>query len=141
MTNYTSMEQLIGANQDYYLRVFREMKTQGKSTSWNWSAFLVAPYWFMYRKLYAWGIGVMVLNLLISAFAGSGVALMLWTGLWIAAGLFGNCIYMRQLEKHAAQAKNMTEPYKTQYISQNGGVSSGAAWIAVGAMFLAGLLL
>jgi len=135
------LEQLIGVKQDYYLRVFHEMKTQDKKTSWNWAAFLVAPYWFVYRKLYVWGIGVMVLNLFISAIVEPGIALALWTGLWIAAGLFGNCIYMRQLEKHAAQARSMTEPYRSQYIRQNGGVSSGAVWIAIGAMTLVSLLL
>jgi DNA-directed RNA polymerase subunit RPC12/RpoP len=39
----------------YYLPRFRSLKKQGKGiVSWNWSAFLLAPYWFAFRKYYLW---------------------------------------------------------------------------------------
>lgn len=134
------LEQLIGTKQEYYLRVFEDMRLRGKNTSWNWAAFLVTPYWLVYRKMYGFGIGMLAANLVLSMLP-SGLSLLLSLVSWIAFGLYGNTIYKSQLESKVQQARAMAEPYKSQYIRQNGGVSGGAVGIAIGAMALIGLLL
>lgn len=135
------LEQLIGPNKEYYLQAFGEMQNQGKRTSWNWAAFLVSPYWFVYRKMYGWGAAILLLNLFVNAVLGPGMALLVYIGIWFAAGILGNSIYMGHLAGKAAQARGMTEPFKSQYLSTCGGVNSAAVWIALGAMLLLGFML
>ncbi len=49
----------------YYLPRFRRMKKQGKGVvSWNWAAFLFAPYWFAFRKCHMWSVFALFFNLL-----------------------------------------------------------------------------
>ena len=46
---------LVGTNSEYYIPAFNTMRMQGQKIGWNWSAFLIAPYWMLYRKMYAYG--------------------------------------------------------------------------------------
>jgi type II secretory pathway pseudopilin PulG len=40
-------------NQVYYLRIFKNFDKKGRvEISWNWSAFFVSFYWFLYRKMW-----------------------------------------------------------------------------------------
>lgn len=105
--------QLIGTKSEYYVPKFQEMKQQNKKTSWNWAAFLVAPYWFIYRKMYGYGYGILAVALILSLIP---VLSFFALGGYIALGIFGNYIYMSELEKKALQVKAMTEPYRSQYI-------------------------
>lgn len=45
----------VGGNTAYYLPRFHKMK-EGRSIQWSWVAFLIAPYWLLYRKQYLAGI-------------------------------------------------------------------------------------
>lgn len=42
----------IDDNSDYYLEKFNKLKEDKSGIDVNWCAMLLAPYWFMYRKLY-----------------------------------------------------------------------------------------
>ncbi|MEA5039505.1 MAG: DUF2628 domain-containing protein, partial [Clostridiaceae bacterium] len=53
------IDRLIGTKTEYYLRKFNKFKGQGEKASWNWCAFFVAPYWFIYRKMYGYGAGIL----------------------------------------------------------------------------------
>lgn len=117
---------LIGHNQEYYVPKFQEMKAQSKNTGWNWMAFLISPFWFVYRKMYVYGAITAALGFIIG-FIGKPVLMVLLYAGYAALGVFGNYIYMTWLEKNAAQAKSMSEPYKSQFIQANGGVNSNAA--------------
>ena len=56
-------------------------------------------------------------------------------------GIFANYIYMQWLEKHANQVKTMNEPFRTQFIQENGGVNSTALVLTiVGWVVLMGLV-
>lgn len=57
----------VGTKADYYLPRFRRMARNGSSASWNWAAFFFGPLWLLYRKMYAWGAIVMILELLQTA--------------------------------------------------------------------------
>ena len=46
---------VVGQNAAYYIPRFRRIEN-GESGGWNWAAFLLAPYWLLYRKQYLLGI-------------------------------------------------------------------------------------
>lgn len=54
----------IGNNSAYYLPRFLKLSQGGSRASWNWSAFLFTPYWFLYRKNYLAGGILLFLSLL-----------------------------------------------------------------------------
>jgi hypothetical protein len=54
----------------------------------------------------------------------------------VVAGLFGNYIYMLELDKKLPQAKNLVEPAKTQYIQKNGGTSALASVLLLVGSFI-----
>lgn len=116
------VQQLVGVNTEYYMPKFWQLRTQGKMTSWNWPAFLITPYWMIYRKMYAYGaiaLGVaFVLSLLNTLLALVG---------YVACGIFANYLYMTHLDKLAQQARAMNEPYRSQFIASNAGVNMTAA--------------
>ncbi len=53
----------VGPNSAYYLPRFYKMQKDGSNTSWNWIAFLLTPYWLLYRKNYLAGGIVLFLSL------------------------------------------------------------------------------
>lgn len=143
MDEDTTLQQLIGPNHEYYRNNFWQMRQAYKKTSWNWPAFLVAPYWMFYRKMYGYGAltmgGILLINLL---FYGSFLASVLLLTGYIILGIFANYIYMKYLDSKVAQAQAMSEPYRSQFIAQKGGVSTGAAILAaVGYTLISSLLL
>lgn len=118
-------QQLIGTKTEYYIPKFQELKSQNKKTSWNWAAFLVTPYWMIYRKMYGYGAGVLGAAFLIALIGSGFLSLLAFAG-YIVLGIFANNIYMKFLENKANQARTMSEPYKTQFIMKNGGVNTTA---------------
>ena len=132
------VSQLVGKKQEYFIPKFTEMKAQNKKTTWNWPAFLTCSYWMLYRKMYLYGGLLAVAELIVS-----------WVGLWwlslagcIAIGLFGNYLYMQDLEKKANEARGMTDYTRPGYIAQNGGVNSGIViGVLIARVVLAALML
>lgn len=128
--------QLIGPQADYYVCKFHELKMQNKKTSWNWPAFLVTPYWLMYRKMYAYGLGFMGAGLMV-ALIGSIFLSLLFFIAYIVLGIFANYIYMTDLERRARQIHGMPEPFRTMNIVKNSGVDTTALILSiVGYVFL-----
>lgn len=125
----TEMAIYIGNNSEYYTAKFNVMKSQNKKNTGNWCAFLFAPYWFIYRKMYGYGAailgGVFILSLL--GWFGS----LLSFGGYITFGILGNYIYLQQVEKNVQQGKALSEPYKSQHISKVGGVNTTATVLTV----------
>ena len=54
----------VGTKANYYMPRFRRMARKGSSASWNWAAFLFGPLWLLYRKMYALGFVVMILEII-----------------------------------------------------------------------------
>lgn len=114
------IQQLIGAKPEYYVPRFQKMKSQNKPASWNWSAFLAAPYWMIYRKMYGYG----------AAFLGTAFILPLIGPIFllflflahVAIGIFGNYFYMKFLERKAVKAKSMRDASThAHFIARNSG--------------------
>jgi hypothetical protein len=131
----SELQQLVGTNAEYYMPKFGDMNTQNKKTSWNWAAFLITPYWLIYRRMYAYGAGALGILFLLSFFGtvfGSFLALCGYA----VMGIYGNYVYMRFLKNKMEQVYSMNEPYRTQFIAKNRGVNTTAAvlsavWYAV----------
>lgn len=128
----STVTRLIGEKTEFYVPKFQEMKAQNKQTSWNWPAFLVSPWWLIYRKMYGYGAGVLAIMLVLNMINIPLISFITLGG-YIAIGIFANYIYMQYLEKIAQQANAMNEPYKTQFIEKNAGVNTMAAAISVAA--------
>jgi hypothetical protein len=134
------LQRLIGTKAEYYLPKFQVMKSQNKITSWNWPAFLVTPYWMIYRKMYGYGFAALGAAFLIALFDSYFLFLLSLAG-YIVLGIFANNIYMKHLEGIAEQARFMTEPYKSQFIVKNSGVNTAATVLTLlGYALLIGIL-
>lgn len=131
---------LVGTNQEYYIPKFQMIKRLDKKTSWNWSAFFFSPFWFIYRKMYVYGVVILLVAFLVSLLDLFFLNLLV-LGAYIILGVFANYIYMLRLEKHTAKVMLMNEPFKSQYIAKNGDVNTTALVFAIsGYVILAGLV-
>lgn len=130
-------ERLIGNNAQYYIQKFSQMKSQGSNISWNWCAFLVSPFWMLYRKMYGYGAGLLAAAAMLVLFNAAAIMIVPY----ILIGMFGNYLYMQQIEKHEAQVRMLAEPAKTQYIQTNGSTSTNAVVIGAAVYVVVCLLL
>ena len=124
-----TLARYVGAKQEYYLPKFRQLQAQGKNTSWNWPAFLFAPLWLFYRKMYGYGGAIMAAALVINLMDSAFMSFLAFAG-YVVFGIFANSIYKHHLEKRIAQAASVPEAFREQYIAKNSGVSTGAAILA-----------
>lgn len=113
----------IATKSEYYMAQFQQMKGQRKYTSWNTFAFLVSPFWFLFRKMYVFGAIALAVDFVACGILGGIFGLMLPVIVAVASGLFGNYLYLFDLEKRVDRGKNLQEPFKTQYLEQFGDVN------------------
>lgn len=146
----------VGSNTTYYLPRFQKIR-DGRAVQWNWAAFLVAPYWLLYRKQYVSGILVTLfylvyfaLNYLVFHMSGAlgltnvdpfmvsyeagylPVLFLLSVAMLVIHllfGLFANYLYFHTCKKRVRTAKE-TDPADFRTVLQSlGGVS--LVWGAV----------
>lgn len=115
---------------EYYKPKFAQMRTSNSKASWNWCAFLVSPYWFIYRKMYAWGYGILGIVFVLSLI-GNLFSSILSLGLYITVGVLGNHLYMKQIDKYSNESKYLNEPIKSQHMQKKGGVNSTAVVLTI----------
>ena len=132
---------LIGKNQEYYVPRFRQMKADGKKNTWNWAAFFFAPYWLMYRKMYAYGGVALGAVLLFTILADVAIFSVISLAAYIVFGFFANFVYMDHLEKLAEQAKQQTEPFRSAFIQEKGGVNSTALILSIVGWIVAAMII
>lgn len=119
----------IGPKSEYYIPKFLDLKIKNKKTSWNWCAFLVAPYWMVYRKMYAYGAAVLGGAFILSFFGFFGS--LLNVGGCVALGIFGNYIYMLQVEANIAHGKHIGVFNKSAFIHKASGVNTTATLLTI----------
>ncbi len=141
----------VGGNTAYYLPRFRKIR-DGRSVQWNWAAFLLTPYWLLYRKQYAAGIFVCLFHLLYftlnyTVFYMSGATDLVYLEdafyksyeagflplLFLLAvamvmirvlfGLFANHLYLRTCQKRVQTAKETESFDYHSALRSKGGVS------------------
>src|SRR4051794_5769029 len=50
-------ELAVGKNAEYYVPKFEEFDKGGSQLGWHWPAFFITTPWFLYRKMWGWGLG------------------------------------------------------------------------------------
>ena len=107
---------------EYYIPKFKEMQDVYKTTSWNWAAFFFNSWWFIYRKMYLVGIGIIGINLLLSAIVPS-ISWILSIAIPILSGIYGNNIYLKHIKKELEPLCNVEPNMKEAIIRNKGGVN------------------
>ncbi len=64
--NIKAEEVALFVRQDSEKYVSKFHKIKNGNSTWNWAAFIFAPYWFFYRKLHKFGVIFLALSLLLS---------------------------------------------------------------------------
>ncbi|HTU68109.1 MAG TPA: pilin [Steroidobacteraceae bacterium] len=156
-------ELAIGKNAGYYLPKFERFDEGGSRLGWHWPAFFVTTPWFLYRKMWGWGMGnlawfwgmlTLVLPFLLAiALAarekGGGDGLLIGVcvvvGLlmalpWFLLPMFANALYWKHANKVIRNmpttiAQNPDK--RAARIERNGGTGAGGmiAVLAGGAFF------
>ncbi|MDR1630784.1 MAG: zinc-ribbon domain-containing protein [Oscillospiraceae bacterium] len=117
----------------YYIKRFLDMIMEGGTASWNWAAFLSPPLWFVYRRMYLYG-------LLFGAASLVAMFFPLLTVLMLAArvcvGVWGNYLYMNRLFDLCDTGKAMPNTMRHEHIKKYGGEAETGIILMLGAMIL-----
>lgn len=120
--NNKDMVNFVQKKVDYYIPAFKEIQELRKSTSWNWAAFFFNSWWFLYRKMYAYGFGIIVATFIVTALIPpSGFLLNIVIA--IVSGLYGNIMYLKETEKQIQSVANMEPDLKQRILLSRGGVN------------------
>lgn len=144
---------LVGPNSAYYIPRFREISQNGRKFMPNLAAFLFDIPWFFYRKMLLPGLGMLILELALSAPSvwmsvqrmlnstatfsstmttlANGCASALWL-VRIIISCFANKIYLNACTAKARQLHQSTsEPDLPEALRRKGGVIPAVLWIWV----------
>lgn len=136
---------------DYYAPEFLRFDQPGSSRiSWNWSAFLLASLWFLYRRMYAdWAIYCLLIPILIIAGAAtlSGIEksasplafanLGLLAYYYVIIPMFANALYHRRVKERIDQVRRkVPDPSVQVTVLENGPHTSAIAWVLVLLLFI-----
>ncbi len=116
------MVNFIQTKEEYYIPKFKEIQEIYKSTSWNWAAFFFNSWWFLYRKMYVIGFGLIVVDILIGLLMPT-VSLIASIAIAVISGLYGNIAYLKHIQKQLNSFTNMGEDIKQRLILNKGGVN------------------
>lgn len=116
------MVNFIQTKEEYYIPKFKEIQERYKSTSWNWAAFFFNSWWFLYRKMYVIGFGLIVADILIGLLMPT-VSLIASIAIAVISGLYGNIAYLKHIQKQLNSFTNMGEDIKQRLILNKGGVN------------------
>jgi len=120
---------LVGTNYEYYGLKFAEIRNSNKRTSWNWAAFLFAPYWCIYRKMYGFGAALLGSAFILSLLGIVGSVLML-SG-YIVFGFYANYLYLQQIDRKVAAVREMDEYLRPAYFQKISGTNTLAVVLTV----------
>lgn len=137
------MVNFIQKKTDYYIPKFKEIQESYSSTSWNWAAFFFNSWWFLYRKMYAIGFGIIILNIIIGSIIPH-LSLISSIAIAVISGLYGNVAYLKHVQNQLGSFSNMNEDTRRGLIISKGGVNIVIpiilAIITIGCFLLIGAL-
>lgn len=141
--NEKDMVNFIQKKADYYISAFKDIIELKKSTSWNWAALFFNSWWFLYRKMYVYGFGIIIGSFVISSIIPlSGFVINIIIA--VLSGLYGNIIYLKHIEKELQSVDSMEEEVKQKILLSRGGVNIIIpiilAVLTVGGILLAGAI-
>ena len=135
-------------NQDYYLEHFSRFDDERKmSPTWNWSAFLVTFFWFLYRKMWLnaviyfflpfilmmlfWAVGAVAGGVFVGIVGSLGYFLYP-AAIFIVIPMYANALYHRQCQKMIEAVRATTQGTQRQVGELAGkGGTSRAAYISI----------
>lgn len=135
----------VGAKRaEFYVPKFERFDRPGASkTSWNWPAFFVAFYWFLYRRMYGYwaiyciaipiglSIAGAVLGTLVGGAAGRYLDALVscgYTFVWLP--LFANSLYHQAIKKRISEVCAKVPDRATQIaVLENSPHTSNIAWV------------
>lgn len=116
------MVNFIQKKAEYYIPKFKEIQESYKSTSWNWAAFFFNSWWFLYRKMYVIGFGIIIADIVIGSVIPY-LSLIASIAIAVISGLYGNIAYLKHMQKQLDSFRNMDEDTKQRLILNKGGVN------------------
>lgn len=128
-TNAIDEDKYIVGNIDFYKMKFSKMRSLNKKTSWNWAAFLFAPYWCIYRKMYGIGVAVLGGTFIFSQLEILG-SIAVIVG-YLVFGLFANYLYMQRIQQFIHTEHSLQDPYKAQHIKKYSGTNTIATVLTI----------
>jgi Tfp pilus assembly major pilin PilA len=142
----------IGPRADFYLPRFLAFEQpQAPRTSWNWAAFFVSFYWFLYRRMWReWAVYALLIPLLIALAVvllprqGSLVVVAQLLSLaysFVVIPLFANYLYYGSIKRRIADVQaRVPEPVNQVSVLAALPHTSGLAWALALLVPLAGIL-
>jgi len=118
---------------DYYVNYFFNNAKHGEKYYWNWWPFLFGPFWFVLRKMYAFGLlffliqvtCLVIFNKLTSLYSTGIIQLIEYLFLaiiGIVTGNIANYLYFLKFKKNYDKAPEIRNK-RNDYFSKKGGLS------------------
>ncbi len=99
--------------------------------SWNWSAFLFAPVYYLYRKMWIEGLILLILNYIVNNFISNGiVSFILVIVIGVVASLLFSKLYTKKAN-HKIDLILSTNPSRDQALLECQRRGGTAVWVAV----------
>ena len=121
-------KEFVGKNYEYYEPIFKEFESKGKVRTSNVSALIVAPYWYVYRRMTFKGafiIGIQVILATLAYFLRTP----LWIGAFIASFLlyvraffYGNYDYYKRIKSLKNDSNFIDDKFKERFKKDKSGV-------------------
>lgn len=115
------MINFIQKNSEYYIPKFKEMQENQKNISWNWASFFLNSNWLFYRKMYGYGICLILAHLIVACIPFIGWLFNI--GLWVLCGLYGNNLYLKHVQKQLSDLENIKDDIRHRVILSKGGTN------------------
>jgi Protein of unknown function (DUF2628) len=112
-------------------QAFKVGNVEQFAPTWNWPAFFLGGFWYLYRKVYLWAgvtIGLSVLSAI--PYIGAGIGLVTLIGNAVVA----NYLYYLHVKEQAQKVRNsaVDESEALKIAQQLGGVNIWAIWFFAG---------
>ena len=138
--NTKEMDLFLEKNQMYYHEKFERMSITGDKKSWNWAAFFLNMYWMLYRKMYLYAGGVLLISIILGNIPYVGVILSI--AFTVCIGLFADSLYFDHINKNLREIDQLYPNNKEMMIRKKGGtnivlpICIGAGLILIGIICL-----
>lgn len=113
----------------YFLARFRRFDARGGrwTFTWNWPALFFPLLWLLYRKMYAWGAALLLVELVImpAAAASPGASLLVTAAVVFGVPASANWLYFRHVRKVVARSREAaaSDAERRAWRQARGGVS------------------
>lgn len=136
---WADLQRFIGPNAPLFIEVWRETP-DGKLPAFKYfsiPAFFLGPFWFLYRKLYFWAIGVTALMIsapIIFAEIWEIALIVIGVGMGFVAKKFYVTWAVQRVKSIRAAVPDLNQ--RQVELKRQGGVSSKSVWVIIAAIIL-----